>query len=134
MGGQEFGDGQEFGGEGRRPVRMEPAGFEFNRPTIISLCYLASAITGVSGLVGLVLAYVWRGEAGQAWETSHYVYLIRTFWLGLLGCAVGALLTLVLIGPLLILAVGVWVLVRCVLSLVNAQKRLAMPDPQTWKV
>jgi len=39
-------------------------GFEFNHPTIISLLYLASCITGVTAIVGVVLAYVWRGEAG----------------------------------------------------------------------
>lgn len=39
---------------------------------------------------------------------------------------------LVLIGFILIFAVGVWVIVRCVLSLVNAQKRQPMPDPETW--
>lgn len=32
------------------------AGFEFNRPTIVALRYLGSAITGISGLVGLILA------------------------------------------------------------------------------
>jgi uncharacterized membrane protein len=40
----------------------------------------------------------------------------------------------VLVGPLVVAAVGIWALVRCVLSLVNAQKRLAMPAPETWKV
>ena len=33
-------------------------GFEFNQPTIISLLYLGSFVTGISGLVGVVLAHV----------------------------------------------------------------------------
>ena len=108
------------------------AGFSFNRPTIVSLLYLASCVLMVSGLVGLVLAYVWRGEPHEEWESSHYTYLIRTFWLGLVGALVSIVLMLVLIGFLLIFAVGIWVIVRCVLSLVNAQKQQPMPNPETW--
>lgn len=108
------------------------AGFSFNRPTVVSLLYLASCVLMVSGIVGLVLAYVWRNEPHEEWESSHYTYLVRTFWLGLAGAVVSALLMLVLIGFILIFAVGVWVIVRCVLSLVNAQKRQPMPNPETW--
>lgn len=108
------------------------ASFDFNRPTIISLLYLSSAVLVVTGLVGLVLAYVWKGEPYEAWEESHYRYLIRTFWLGLIGSIIGVLLLIVLIGFLVLIAVGVLVLVRSVLSLVNAQKKLPMPNPETW--
>ena len=106
--------------------------FEFNRPTIISLLYLSSAVLGVTAIVGVVLAYVWKGEAHDDWESSHFEYLVRTFWLALLGAAVSVLLMLVLIGFILAVAVGVLVIVRCVLSLINAQKRMPMPNPQTW--
>ena len=116
------------------PITPAPpsAGFDFNRPTIIALCYLGSAITGISGLVGVILAYAWRSEPQGDWERSHYEYLIRTFWLGLLGSIAGVVLTIVLIGPLVLVAVVVLVVVRCVLSLLNAQKRAPMPNPDTW--
>ncbi|RZJ96346.1 MAG: hypothetical protein EOO76_19495 [Novosphingobium sp.] len=106
-------------------------GFEFNHPTIISLLYLASMVVGVTAIVGIVLAYVWKGEAHEAWEASHYQYLIRTFWIGLIGSVISVVLMIVAIGFLLLLAVGVLVLVRCVLSLVNAQKRKPMPNPES---
>ncbi|MBW8755196.1 MAG: hypothetical protein JF595_13790 [Sphingomonadales bacterium] len=98
---------------------------------MISLLYLSSAVLGVTAIVGLVLAYVWKGEAHAEWESSHYQYLIRTFWIGLIGAVVSVLLMIVLIGVLLLVAVGVLVLVRCVLSLVNAQKQLPMPNPES---
>lgn len=107
------------------------AGFDFNRPTIIALLYLASAVLGVTGLVGLVLAYVWKGETHAEWEASHYQYLINTFWIGLVGTVVGLVLALVLIGFVVLLAVAVLVVVRCVLSLINAQKQIPMPNPST---
>ncbi len=125
-----------------RPQPTEPqatpppaaAGFDFNRPTVISLLYLSSFVLGITVLIGVVLAYVWRGEPQAEWERSHYTYLIRTFWLGLIGGIVSTILMLALIGFLLIVGVAVLVIVRCVLSLVNAQKKLPMPDPETWWV
>jgi len=115
---------------GTPPPPQNP-GFDFNHPTIISLCYIASFVTGITGIVGAVLAYIWRGEAAE-WEQSHLTYLIRTFWIGLLGGFIGTLLSVILIGIPLLIAVAVWFAVRSVLSLVRAQKREPMPDPQTW--
>lgn len=34
------------------------SGFELNNPTIISLLYLASFVVGVTGIIGVVLAFV----------------------------------------------------------------------------
>lgn len=120
-----------------RPQATPPAatgGFDFNQPTIISLCYLASFITGITGLVGVVLAYVWKGEPKADWEVSHYQYLIRTFWIGLIGSIIGFVLLLVLIGIFVLLAVAALVGVRSVLSLINAQKHAPMPNPDSWLI
>ena len=110
------------------------ASFDLNHPTIVSLLYLSSFVLFITGIVGLVLAYVWRSEEHEGWETSHFTYHIRTFWIGLLGMAISALLMILLVGFLLVLAVAVWVIVRSVLALVNAQKKEPMPNPETWLV
>ncbi|QFT76651.1 hypothetical protein [Erythrobacter sp. THAF29] len=107
------------------------SGFDFNQPTIISLLYLGSFLTGVSGLVGIVLAHVWQGENKEEWAASHFTYLIRTFWIGLVASIISIVLILVAIGFLLIPLVTIWFGVRSVLSLVKAQKREPMPDPDT---
>ena len=109
-------------------------GFDFNRPTIVGLLYLASIVTGITAIIGLVLAYVWKSDPHEPWEHTHYVYLIRTFWIGLAGSVIGLILLVVLIGGLILLAVGIWMLVRTVMSLINAQKRAAMPNPETLLV
>lgn len=113
------------------PQSSASTGFDFNRPTVVSLLYLSSFVLGVTCIVGVVLAYVWQGETHDSWETSHYRYLIRTFWIGLIGGLISVLLWIVLIGFLLTLAIAVLVIVRSVLSLVNAQKRQPMPNPDT---
>lgn len=110
----------------------QSSGFDFNHPTIISLLYLASFVTGITAIVGVVLAYVWRGESREPWEASHYQYLINTFWIGLVGSIIGFVLLIVLVGVFVLLAVMALMVVRSVLSMVRAQKREPMPNPGTW--
>ncbi|MHA6317874.1 DUF4870 family protein [Altererythrobacter sp. CAU 1778] len=120
------------------PLRTEPpansGGFEANQPTIVTLLYLAGVITGITAIVGVVLAYIWKSNPHAEWETSHYDYLIRTFWIGLIGSIVGAVLTVVLIGVLILVAVAVQVLIRTIFSLIAAQKRAPMPNPDSWTI
>lgn len=108
------------------------SGFDLNQPTIISLLYLGSYITGFSGLVGIILAHVWQGDNKEAWAASHFTYAIRTFWFGFIGFVVAGFLTFFLIGLLLFPLVAVWVGVRSVMSLLKAQKKEPMPDPETF--
>ena len=106
-------------------------GFDFNQPTIISLCFLSSFVVGITGLVGIVLAHVWSGEAKDSWAASHFTYLIRTFWIGFVAFIVAAVLSFVLIGLLLIPLIAVWIGVRSVMSLIKAQRQEPMPEPET---
>ncbi|EDL49578.1 hypothetical protein ED21_18307 [Erythrobacter sp. SD-21] len=120
-----------------RPTRSSPrrevqsSEFDANRPTVIALLYLASFVTGITGLVGVVLAHVWQGERAEGWMASHYTYLIRTFWFAFLAGIVAFLLSMVLIGFLLFPVIAIWFGVRSVMSLMKAQRREPMPDPQT---
>jgi uncharacterized membrane protein len=112
------------------PTPISAHQFEFNRPTIISLLYLASFLTGLlSGFAGLVLAYVWRGEPHEPWEQSHFTFLIRTFWIGLAGSLICGVLSLVLIGLLGFVLIGVWIVVRSVMVLAAAQKHAPIRYP-----
>lgn len=114
------------------PSAQPASSFDFNQPTIISVLYLSGFMLGVTWIVGVVLAYVWKSEAKAEWEISHYTYLIRTFWIGFIGTVISIILMIILIGFLLWAAVAVLMVVRCVLSLINAQKQEPMPNPETW--
>lgn len=118
-------------GPGASP-RPTSSSFEFNQPTIISFLYLSGFLFGITWLVGVILAYVWKDDAKAEWERSHYVYHVRTFWIGFLGSVVSFFLMIILIGFLLWAAVAVLVVVRSVLSLIQAQKQEPMPNPETW--
>jgi len=77
---------------------------------------------GILGIVGIIMAYVKRGEAEGSWLASHYRWLIRTFWFSLLWGLIGTILFLVLaiviigflIGPLVWIATSIWVIYRLI--------------------
>ena len=112
----------------------EPAsgGFDMNKATIISLLYIAGFIVGITGLVGFILAFVWKDEVAGTWEESHLQFHIMTGIIGLVASVVGFLLLIVGIGLLIWLAVAVWVVVRSILALLKAQKQEPIADPKTW--
>jgi uncharacterized membrane protein len=99
---------------------------------LVYVLYLASVVVGLTVLIGLVMAYLNRGQAGAAWVDSHYTYQIRTFWIGALYAFVSAVLMVVGIGFLLFFAVAIWAIVRCVRGLQLAAAARPVPDPETW--
>ena len=46
-------------------------------------------LVGVAGIVGVIIAYVKRGDAQGTWVASHFTWLIRTFWWSLLWDIIG---------------------------------------------
>ena len=114
-------------------------GLRFNRPSIIAMLYLLSFLTGgLTSIIGVVLAYVWQSQPHEDWESSHYKYLIRTFGILIgdallcLGMVMSFKPLLMFLGVVIAFAILIVVIVRCVLSLVSAQKRLPMPNPDSW--
>jgi uncharacterized membrane protein len=105
--------------------------FAFNKSTIISLLYLAGFITGISGLVALTLAFVWRSEVAGSWEEGHMQYHITTGIGSIVASIVALVLMLVLIGFLLFPLIAIWMVARCVFAILRAQKQEAMPNPGT---
>lgn len=117
---------------------MEPAktnDFDMNRPTIISLLYLGSFLAGITSIIGVILAYIWNGEAHAGWEDSHYRYHIRTFWIGIVYtilAAIGSAFTLFLLAWAFFGAVAVWFAVRGVKSLISAQRHEPIANVESW--
>jgi uncharacterized membrane protein len=105
--------------------------FDMNKSTIISLLYIAGFVVGITGLVGGILALVWKDEVAGTWEESHLQYHVMTFIVGIIVGVVGIILSFVLIGIPLLFALAVWVLVRSVMALLKAQKQEPIADPKT---
>ncbi len=136
------------------PMYRQPAGLmaaQSSDKTMVVVTYvlfLTGFVTGgVTTLVGLVMAYMLRSDASEL-ALSHYVFLTRTFWKGLIwlavGCAllvVGIPLSFILIGiPLVLLAklvfvvAAIWYGVRCTMGLIAAMADRPYGAPRSWLV
>ncbi len=100
-------------------------------PMVVYALFLASFVVGFTSIIGVVIAYVYRGK-GPAWLDEHYRYQIRTFWIGLLYASVATLLTVVLIGIPLLIALAVWLIVRCVKGFRGLQEKRAPDNVDSW--
>lgn len=98
---------------------------------LIYVSYLVGFVVGITTLIGIVLAYINRGKAG-GWVETHYTWLIRTFWIGMLYGFISILLMFVLIGFVTGLATAVWVIVRVVIGLQAASRGEPIKNPQRW--
>ncbi|MCK2183769.1 DUF4870 family protein [Halomonas getboli] len=100
---------------------------------VVYALYLASFVVGFTSVIGVVIAYVYRGK-GPTWLDEHYRYQIRTFWIGLLYAALASLLTLVVIGFPLLIALAVWMIIRCVKGFKGLQEKRAPDNVDTWLI
>ncbi len=111
-------------------------------PAVCYALYLLAFATGITAIIGLVIAYAQQGQASATMRT-HYTFLIRTFWLGLLLMVasgvvfgIGAILSIILIGiPIMALGglmgagAAVWYGVRCIVGLVYLSRGEPYPRP-----
>jgi len=117
-------------------------------PIVVYVLYLLALPTGgISLIVGLIMAYANRDNAGPA-ARSHYEFAIRTFWLSIVwvlagsaALVVGFVLLAILIGfPILfvgalMLAGGkLWYVIRCVVGIVRASQKEAYANPDALLV
>jgi uncharacterized membrane protein len=124
--------------ESQHPPCKEPIANAWqSRAMIINYLFLANITFPLTAIVALILSYVWRNEIERSgpdsdyWMLSHFDYHIRTFWIALCACIVGFVLLIVVIGVFVFLAVTIWVIVRCIMSLQRCQYGEEMPDSQT---
>jgi Predicted membrane protein len=104
---------------------------EVKNAKIVYILYLVAIVVGLTSLIGVIMAYINKDDAPD-WVKSHYQYQIRTFWIGLLYSLIGVLLLAVFVGILVLLAVLVWYIVRCIKGMNYLEKGQAHPDPITW--
>jgi uncharacterized membrane protein len=114
-------------------------------PIIIYVLYILGFFGLITIFIGVIMAYVLKDGAGQR-ALSHYIFQIRTFWIGLalsivpiLIAVIGLPLLLILVGfKLLALSgallglIGVWAAIRSVVGLAYIGRGEPHPRPRTW--
>jgi len=83
-------------------------------PTLVYLCYIGGLFWGVTMIVGVVLAYLYRDGAAATWYRSHFDYQIGIFWKSLLGFVLAFVLIFFGVGLVVLVATWVWVIVKVV--------------------
>ena len=129
------------------PVLIRHTDDDKTMPMVVYVLYLIGLVNGLTILIGFVMAYALKGNAGEI-ARSHFVFQIRTVWIALAWCLLGGVialvglpLTLVLIGFLFLKLAfgifgltGVWFVVRSVAGLIYASRDQAYPRPGAWLI
>ena len=97
----------------------------------VYLLYGVGYFTGISALIGVIIAHVKVGDADPVMR-SHYQFQIRTFWIGLLYLVIGFLLCVILIGFLVLAWWFVWSMIRIVTGVIWASENKPIANPQSW--
>ena len=96
---------------------------------------LVAPLTGILGIIAVIVCYAKRDEAAGTWVASHFTWLVRTFWWSLLWAIVGWIvlftLGLILIGIPIAFAIwfvaGMWVIYRVVRGYLLFKDSKAIP-------
>lgn len=116
-------------------------------PAVVYGLYLLGFTNGLTFVVGLIVAYVNRDAAGPINE-SHYTFAIRSFWLSIAWFMIGGLLLLLgiplsllligipmmIAGGLILGAVSLWFVVRCIMGIYYLVRGEAYPRPLAWLI
>lgn len=110
-----------------------------DRPTVndrgfalaVYVLYIAGFFTGITALIGAIIAYVKAPTAAPDLKT-HFQFQVRTFWVGILYLCAGWLLLYVAIGAAILLWWFVWTLVRIIKGLILLNDRRPIANPTSW--
>jgi len=98
---------------------------------VIYALYAASLFIGLTGIVAIIIAYVKRDEARGSFLESHYTWIIRTFWFGLVGAVIGgATMWIFGLGMIIVGVVIVWYIYRIVKGWLALNDGRALDNPE----
>ena len=98
---------------------------------IVYILYFVSYFTGITALIGVIIAHVQLASA-DALVNTHYRFQIRTFWIGLLYIAIGIVLTTAVVGIAVLFWWFVWSLVRNVKGVLALNDNQPIANPSSW--
>lgn len=85
---------------------------------IIYVLYAASILVGLTSIAAIIMNYIKRDEVQGTWLASHFEWQIKTFWVTLIGAIIGFVLSFILIGVPILLAITIWFIYRIVKGLI----------------
>jgi uncharacterized membrane protein len=101
---------------------------------LIYAAYLASLAIPFVALIGVFVAHQALKANPTAWLATHYVFQIRTFWIGLVANVIAYALSFAGVGLLLFPLIAVWVVARAVKGLIRVAHRAPVENPNGFFV
>ena len=98
---------------------------------IIYILLIVGTIVGITGIIGLIMAYVYQDDSAD-WLQTHYRFQIRTFWIGLLYTFIGVITLGIHLGALILLFTFIWVIIRCTKGLKQLDNRRPVANLDSW--
>ena len=98
----------------------------------VYILYGIGYFTGISALIGVVIAHVKVIDDADPVLQSHYQFQIRTFWIGFLYITIGFALSIVLIGIPILIWWFVWSLIRVVKGIIAVNEHRPIANPRSW--
>jgi uncharacterized membrane protein len=112
-------------------VPQSPLRSNYGLVLTVYILYLVGFLTGITVLVGLIIAYLQRDKTDRV-SQSHFQFQITTFWIGLLYFFVGVLTLHIGIGVLILLWYVIWTVIRCVKGLLALNMGEPIRNPNSW--
>lgn len=101
---------------------------------VIYILYIVSFVVPFTSIVGVIMAYIQcRDELGMLLYGDHLRYLIKTFWIAFIGGIISVVLIAVVIGALILIAVGILFLVRSIYGLIKFANNEPV-NPASWLI
>jgi uncharacterized membrane protein len=115
-----------------RPVTSQtPILSNYGLVLTVYILYLVGFLTGITVLVGVVIAYLQRDSTDRV-SQSHFQFQITTFWIGLLYFFVGLFTIHFGIGVVILLWWLLWTVIRCVKGLLALNMGEPIRSPSSW--
>ncbi len=112
-------------------VSQQPVVSNYGLVLTVYILYLVGFLTGITVLVGVVIAYLQRDHTDRV-SQSHFQFQITTFWIGLLYFFIGFITLHIAIGALILVWGVVWTVIRCVKGLLALNMGEPIRDPNSW--
>jgi uncharacterized membrane protein len=113
--------------ESARPPMVSDYGLAL----IVYVLYLLGFLTGVSAVVGLIIASLQVDRADSV-SRSHFRFQVRTFWIGLVYIVAGVITLHFGIGALILLWWMVWTAMRCAKGMLALNAGEPIADPESF--
>jgi uncharacterized membrane protein len=94
---------------------------------VVYVLYALSWLIGITAIVAIVINYIKREDAAGTIYESHFTWQIRTFWWALLGCVIGVLTLVILVGFVILFVTAIWSIYRLVKGGLYWNDRKPMP-------